>query len=36
MTAREFGSEEALRIGFLGQVTKGGREGAVGESGQGT
>lgn len=30
-TAREFGSEEAQRIGFVGRVTEGGRDGVVGE-----
>lgn len=30
LTAREFGAEEAHRIGFVGKVTKGGREGVIG------
>ena len=32
LTAREFGAQEAERKGFLSGVTKGGREGVIGES----
>ncbi|PWN26454.1 ClpP/crotonase [Jaminaea rosea] len=32
LTAREFGAEEAHRIGFVGKVTKGGRGGVIAEA----